>query len=105
MDAVITNENGICHIGMASEMTIYSATQIKEKLVSALESSNEIEISLAQVCEIDTSGLQLLALARRAAMDKNIKLHFVEHSPAILDLLDLCNLSSVFGDPTAHPIA
>lgn len=80
-------------------MTIYSAAQIKDQLLLAMADGNEIEMDLGQVSEIDAAGLQLLALAKRCATDMNKPLHFVAHSQAVLDMLDLCNLAGVFGDP------
>jgi anti-anti-sigma factor len=99
MHVKVTNENGICHIGIDKDMTIYTAAQIKESLLSAMADCDEIEMSLAHVSEIDSAGLQLLALAKREATDRNIPLHFVAHSQAVLDMLDMCNLAGVFGDP------
>lgn len=80
-------------------MTIYTAAQIKESLLSTMEGCAELEMNLGQVSEIDTAGLQLLALAKREAADRNKPLHFVAHSQAVLDMLDLCNLAGAFGDP------
>ena len=99
MNVRVTNENGICRIGIEGEMTIYSAAHTKESLLSAMADCNEIEMSLAHISEIDSAGLQLLALAKREAVDRNKPLHFVAHSQAVLDMLDLCNLAGVFGDP------
>jgi len=99
MDVNVANEDGICRIGIDGEMTIYSAAQAKENLLSAMVNCNEIEMNLAHVSEIDAAGLQLLALVKREAADRNKPLHFVAHSQAVLDMLDLCNLAGVFGDP------
>lgn len=99
MNISVTNDNGICHIGITGEMNIYFASQMKEKLVSAMADCREIEMNLAHVSEIDSSGLQLLALAKREAAESGKPLHFVSHSQAVLDMLDLCNLAGVFGDP------
>ena len=99
MNVNVTNENGICRIGIDGEMTIYSAAQAKENLLTAMADCNEIEMNLAHVSEIDAAGLQLLALAKREAADSDKPLYFVAHSQAVLDMLDLCNLAGVFGDP------
>ena len=80
-------------------MTIYSAAQTKESLLSAIAVSNGIELDLSQVSEIDAAGLQLLALVKNEAAAGNRRLQFVAHSQAVLELLELCNLSGVFGDP------
>jgi len=99
MNINVTNEDGVCRIGIDGEMSIYSAAQTKESLLSAMADCNEIEMNLAHVSEIDAAGLQLLALVKREAADSNKPLQFVAHSQAVLDMLDLCNLSGVFGDP------
>lgn len=99
MNINVTNENGVCRIGIEGEMTIYNATRLKDGLLMAMAEPGQLEVNLGQVSEIDTAGLQLLALAKREAMDNNQTLHFVAHSQAVLDMLDLCNLGSVFGDP------
>lgn len=99
MNVTATNEGGICRIGIDGEMTIYSAAQTKENLLAAMADCKEIEMNLSHVSEIDAAGLQLLALAKREAAEKNKPLHFVAHSQSVLDMLDLCNLAGVFGDP------
>ena len=99
MNVKVEKKGGCCRIGIEGEMTIYAATQIKESLLSAMADCKEIEMSLAQVSEIDSAGLQLLALVKREAADRGKPLHFVAHSKAVLDMLDMCNLVGVFGDP------
>ena len=99
MNVNVVKEGGVCRIGIDGEMTIYSAAQTKESLLAAMAACDEIELNLAHVSEIDAAGLQLLALAKREAADNNKPLHFVAHSQAVLDMLDLCNLAGVFGDP------
>jgi len=99
MNINVTTEDGICRVGIEGEMTIYNAAQTKESLLSVMADCNEIEMDLGRVSEIDTAGLQLLALVKREAADSNKPLQFVAHSQAVLDMLDLCNLSGVFGDP------
>lgn len=99
MNVNVVNQQGICRIGMAGEMTIYTAAKTKDALLLAMADCNEIEMDLGQVSEIDAAGLQLLALAKRCAEEMNKPLQFVAHSQAVLDTLDLCNLVGVFGDP------
>lgn len=99
MNVQVSNKNGICRIGIEGEMTIYFAALTKEKIFSAIAECNEIEVNLAHVSEIDAAGLQLLALAKREAAERKKPLRFVSHSHAVLDLLDMCNLAGVFGDP------
>ncbi|HZW25608.1 MAG TPA: STAS domain-containing protein [Gallionella sp.] len=99
MEVHVENGDGCCRIGVDGELTIYTAAQAKESLLAAMAEAGEIEMNLAHVNEIDAAGLQLLALVKREAADRQQSLQFVMHSQAVLDLLDLCNLAGVFGDP------
>jgi anti-sigma B factor antagonist len=99
MSVDIVNEAGHCCIAVSGEMTIYTAAGLKDELIAALAECSEIEMSLGEVSEIDAAGLQLLALAKREAAERNKSLQFVSHSQAVLDMLGLCNMEGVFGDP------
>ena len=82
------------------EFTIFTAAALKDRLVETLDSnSNDLEIDLAEVTEIDTAGLQLMVMAKREAATRGKTLRFAHHSAPVLDLLDLCDLSGFFGDP------
>uniref|UniRef100_UPI00051C7B7F STAS domain-containing protein n=1 Tax=Aeromonas finlandensis TaxID=1543375 RepID=UPI00051C7B7F len=52
------------------------------------------------VSEIDSAGLQLLLVAKKTALQQGSSLALVWHSNAVLELLELCQLSAFFGDPT-----
>ena len=81
------------------EMTIYTAAQLKEGLLPHLATRVELEINLSHVSEIDSTGLQLLILIKREAARAGLTLHLTEHSRAVLETFDLCNLAAYFGDP------
>lgn len=84
---------------IAGEMTIYTAAEQKSQLLSFIGSGQSLEINLSQVSELDTAGTQLLILAKQEAAAAQKKLRFVMHSNAVLDVLELANLTTVFGDP------
>ena len=85
------------------EMTIYSAAELKPALLQALEQSDEIEIDLADISEMDTSGVQLLMLMKREASAAGKALKLVGHSPAVLEIFELLGLGNWFGDPQLLP--
>lgn len=87
----------------AGEMTIYSAAELKPALLHALGQSEEIEIDLADISEIDTSGVQLLMLMKREAADAGKALRLVGHSLAVLEIFELMGLGNWFGDPQLLP--
>ena len=80
------------------ELTIFTAAEQKNNLLGFLNTDDELEINLAHVDEIDTAGLQLLILAKREAAKTHKVLRFVMHSKAVLDILELSNLTTAFGD-------
>ena len=84
-------------------LTIYRAQELKAQLLAALREDPELRLDLSQVTELDSSGLQLLYLAKREAARANRALRIVAHSDAVREVLDLCNLNTYFGDPTLIP--
>ncbi len=84
-------------------LTIYRAQELKEQLLGALHDNPELQLDLSQVTEMDSSGLQLLYLAKREATRANQALRIVAHSDAVREVIDLCNLNAWFGDPTLIP--
>jgi anti-anti-sigma factor len=81
------------------EMSIYRAAEFKAVLLDALAQSNELEIDLSAVSEIDSAGVQLLVLAKKTAQAQGGQLKLVRHSHAVLEVFELFDLASYFGDP------
>mgnify|MGYP002144327331 CR=1 FL=1 len=93
-------------IALDGEVTIYRAAEIRELLLTELARHPEgLEINLASVSEIDSSGVQLLMAAKRAAQAAEQTLSLVHHSDAVVDVLELFNLAGFFGDPLLVPAA
>lgn len=80
-------------------MTIYTALELKDKLLTGLAEAEELELDLSEVGEIDAAGLQLLVMIKQQAAASGKVLSFTGHSPVVLDLLDLSGLAGFFGDP------
>lgn len=70
-------------------MTIYRAAELKETVLAALAAAPALDIELRQVEEIDTSGIQLLLLARREAAREGKPLRLVGHSAAVREAFAL----------------
>lgn len=103
MTISIETSNGVCHVRVAGEMTIYHAAEMKAELLPCLELDAELEINLSEVSEMDTAGFQLLLLAKRMAASVGKSLRLTAHSSATLEVLDLLNMASFFGDPVMMP--
>lgn len=78
------------------ELTIFRAMELKPAL---LANPQPLEINLSGVSEIDTAGVQLLMLAKKTAQSAHNELRLVEHSPAVIEVFELLNLSAFFDDP------
>lgn len=90
--------DGVCRIEIEGEMNIHNAADIQLQLARQLDQCSEMEIDLSKVSELDSSGLQLLVLVKREAMQINKVLRLVCHSPAVIGVLDTLNIASFFGD-------
>ena len=95
------SDTGNAALAIRGEFTIFTAATLKQALLDTLAPGgpDDIDIDLSDVSEIDSAGLQLMVMTKReaAAAGKNVR--FVRHSDAVLDLIDLCDLSGFFGDP------
>jgi len=95
-------------LSLVEDLTIYHALELKQKLLDALQSTDELELNLAHVGEMDTAGLQLLILLKKEAQLAGKSVRIVGHSQAVSAVIDFCNLGAEFGDPLiipAHPVA
>ncbi|MFI5495769.1 lipid asymmetry maintenance protein MlaB [Actinoplanes sp. NPDC051859] len=59
-------------VGLEGELTIMTAGEQKDRLLTALEGSAGLRVDLSAVEEIDTAGLQVLLLAQREAERLNL---------------------------------
>ncbi|VAW77347.1 hypothetical protein MNBD_GAMMA13-272 [hydrothermal vent metagenome] len=80
---------GKCKAKVGDDMTIYTACEMKDKLLQKLAKCQEMELDLSQVAEFDTAGFQLLVLLKREAERNEIPLLVKNHSPVVLDIFEL----------------
>ena len=92
-------ESKLTHIEIKGEMNIYSVAALRSQLLDALDAASEVEVDLSAVGEIDSAGMQLMVAAKREAAQRQKALRFSGHSPAVIDVLELCKLCSHLGDP------
>lgn len=86
-------------VSLAGEMTIYSASDLKSKLLGALVDCAELEISMAEVTEMDTAGVQLLLLAKQEAARSGKVIHLTTPSPAVREVLECYRMTPYLDDP------
>lgn len=89
---------GITHLAIEGEMSIYRAAELKETVLTALGRSATLEIDLSGVSEFDSAGLQILILAKQTAQTLGRELRLVNHSHAVMEIFDMLDLAGYFGD-------
>ena len=78
------------------DMTVQCAAQLRDEILATLPLEGDLEIDLSGVAEIDTAGLQLLLQVKRR-YGQNLR--FINHSQAVLEILDTGHVAGHFGDP------
>lgn len=96
MGLEVSHEGRHARAILRGELTIYTVSEIKATLASALERADEIEIDLSGITEADTAGLQLMLIAK-CYPGKTVR--FVNHPVSVLRLIDLACLGQALGDP------
>lgn len=82
---------------LEGELNIYTAAEVRLRLLEALKHDGNLQLDLSAVTEVDTAGLQLLILALRETERRGTRLHCPSPSPAVVEVLELCNLTARFG--------
>ncbi len=90
-------------LAIDGELTIYRAAELCANLKAAMGEGGDLELDLAAVTEIDCAGIQLLMAAKKTAQAAGGELHLVGHSPAVLEVFEILDLASHFGDPVVMP--
>ena len=90
---------------LTEDLTIYHALDQKNTLLDALAASDELELDLLPVSDMDTAGLQLLILLKKEAQRSGKRVSIVAHSQAVREVIDFCNLATELGDPLVIPAA
>lgn len=99
----IDTSAGLRKIRIEGEMNIYSAPELKRRLLEQLGSADEVEINLSHVSEMDSAGFQVLCLAKREAATSGKTLNFTSHSPAVAEVIGLYSMAAYFGGTATVP--
>ncbi|KAF7597949.1 MAG: anti-sigma B factor antagonist [Candidatus Dactylopiibacterium carminicum] len=80
-------------------LTIYNAGLLKGQLLQALADAQGLDLDLSRVDELDSAGLQVLALIKREAQVAGKQLRILAHSQAVQEAMNLFGMAGWFGDP------
>jgi anti-anti-sigma factor len=87
MDVREEQAGPICRFHVAGEMTIYTALDLKPRLLGALAGCTTLEVHGSDVTEVDSSGLQLLLLAKREAQAAGKQIQVLSPSQALQEAM------------------
>lgn len=87
MDIQEDINGSVCQLRIAGEMTIYTALELKPRLLGSLVRCNSLEIHASDVTEVDTAGLQLLLLAKREAASAGKQVRVLDPSQAMQEAM------------------
>lgn len=91
--------NGRLVLKLQGELTIYEVAEAKAEIEARLEAAPHVDLDLGGVESIDTAGVQLLHWLKQEARVHPREILYLHHSPAVIEVLDLLNLTATFGDP------
>lgn len=83
---------------MEGPLTIYTATEQKDVLLSLFPLAHEVELDLSNVDEMDSAGLQLLILVKRESLMNGTQLLLSNPSPMVSEALRLSGLDDYFAN-------
>lgn len=89
-------------ITISGELTIYTASEWRDRLIGEMAGTDDIRLQLAEVAEIDSAGLQLLLAAKRLANGEGRQLELANPSAAVRGLFDLVRLNEQLGSDALH---
>jgi anti-anti-sigma factor len=90
-------------VGSGGEMTIYTAAGQYSGLRQRLEEGKPLELDLSGVTEMDSAGVQVLMMLKKGIDESGGELHLVGHSRPVVEIFELLDLQSHFGDPVLIP--
>ncbi|KRP77171.1 sulfate transporter [Pseudomonas veronii] len=84
---------------MEGPLTIYTATEQKDLLLSLFPLAHEVELDLSNVDELDSAGLQLLILIKRESLKDGTQLLLSNPSATVIEAIRLSGLDDYFANP------
>lgn len=97
LEIKIDQSDGLCVIALAGEVDVYTAPQLKERLIESIEGGcTNILVDLEQVGFIDSSGLGVLVGALRRVKENSGAIRLVCSRENVLKIFRITGLDKVF---------
>ena len=86
-------------VSFAGEFTIFDAQSVFEELKPAILEKQNVTFDLANITSIDTSVMQSFMFIKSYLKQHACELHLMNHSSAVLSLMERLGLVYWFNDP------
>lgn len=96
MSVEVTKNGDQCSVSIDGEMTINMAAVLKNEIFGKIAWAGDVSFDLSGVSEMDTSGFQLLMLAKKEAASNKCGFSIKSHSAATSAVMDLFNMKEEF---------
>lgn len=83
-------------IAIEGELTVFTAHEIKTRMLGAMSPQGSLTVELGDVSEFDGAGLQLLLAAHHEAVRRGGALHLASPSSPVTAALQLTGLTQFF---------
>lgn len=80
-------------ISIDGEFTIFTAAEIRDRLLDAMNAPGRLNVDLSGVTEMDTAGLQIMLASQLEATRRRMEVAFVSASQAVRDVLAIYGLA------------
>ncbi len=92
---------GVPKVRIDGEFTIYRAAELKPVLLAGVGQPGVVELDLSAVTDLDAAGIQLLMMAKKAALESGCELRLGPQSAVVADVMALLDLGKFFAAPAA----
>ncbi len=96
MGIEVNTKEGVCHVQIDGELTIYTTGEYREALLESCHSHQGMELDLGQVTEMDASGLQLLVALNQHLGRTEGGLRLPNPSETVREVLELTRAADEF---------
>ena len=96
MEIKTREEGGYAILALAGEVDLSCSPEARKKILSCLESKQNLLVDLSAITYIDSSGVASLVEGYQTAKKLNLKFGLVGVSNAAMNVLQLARLDKVF---------
>lgn len=94
MSLKIKNKKNLMSLTFSEEMTIYTAQEYRTTILKKFSAKKNMEVDLADVEEMDASGLQLLASISKELENNGATMNIIAMSDVASDAIEMSRLKN-----------